>query len=145
MASGTDPENDEWAVTERLGRTFRVRADTRFGKPLIRGMRMTPSDVIGYLASGMSTEEILDEFPYLTRDDVIACLEFATHAVRREEAIMKRAAAWYDSRSGPNAITGPLGQDAEMTPPPALAEGTKEAEDQEPAEPARPAAAGAAA
>jgi uncharacterized protein (DUF433 family) len=44
------------------------------GKPCIRGMRITVSDVLGYLASGMSVEEILADFPDLTREDIQACL-----------------------------------------------------------------------
>lgn len=48
----------------------------RGGKPCIRGMRMTVNDVLEYLASGMSEAEILDDFPYLTQEDIAACLEF---------------------------------------------------------------------
>jgi uncharacterized protein (DUF433 family) len=48
----------------------------RGGKPCIRGMRITVYDVISYLAAGMSTEEILEDFPYLTRDDILAALSF---------------------------------------------------------------------
>ncbi len=49
----------------------------RGGKPVIRGMRITVYDVLGWLASGMSEEEILRDFPELTRDDIKACLAFA--------------------------------------------------------------------
>ncbi len=49
----------------------------RSGKPCIRGMRITVYDVLSYLASGMTTEEILADFPYLTRDDILACLAYA--------------------------------------------------------------------
>ncbi|NJR51683.1 MAG: DUF433 domain-containing protein [Leptolyngbyaceae cyanobacterium CSU_1_3] len=49
----------------------------RSGKPCIRGMRITVYDVLSYLASGMTTEEILSDFPYLTRDDILACLSYA--------------------------------------------------------------------
>lgn len=47
------------------------------GKPCIRGMRISVADVLEYLASGMSTEEILADFPDLTPDDVLACLAYA--------------------------------------------------------------------
>jgi uncharacterized protein (DUF433 family) len=43
-----------------------IEPGKRGGKPCIRGMRITVYDVLGYLASGMSTEEILEDFPYLT-------------------------------------------------------------------------------
>ena len=48
----------------------------RGGKPCIRGMRITVYDVLAYLASGMSYEEIIDDFPYLTQEDIWACLSF---------------------------------------------------------------------
>jgi len=54
-----------------------IEPGKRGGKPCIRGMRMTVYDVLEYLASGMTTQEILDDFPYLTHDDVMACLAFA--------------------------------------------------------------------
>jgi uncharacterized protein (DUF433 family) len=49
----------------------------RSGKPCIRGLRMTVYDVLEYLAGGMSTEEILLDFPSLTETDIRACLAFA--------------------------------------------------------------------
>ena len=49
----------------------------RSGKPCIRGMRITVHDVLSYLASGMTNEEILVDFPYLEREDILACLEYA--------------------------------------------------------------------
>ena len=49
----------------------------RSGKPCIRGLRITVADVLGYLASGMTNEEILGDFPYLTEEDIRAALAFA--------------------------------------------------------------------
>ncbi len=49
----------------------------RSGRPLVRGMRLTVKDVLGYLASGMSTAEVLDDFPELTPEDIQAVLAFA--------------------------------------------------------------------
>ncbi|MBK7599278.1 MAG: DUF433 domain-containing protein [Acidobacteria bacterium] len=57
----------------------------RGGKPCRRGMRITVYDVLEYLASGMTTQEILDDFPYLTPDDILACLSFAAD---REKSLM---------------------------------------------------------
>jgi len=54
-----------------------IEPGKRGGKPCIRGMRITVYDVLSYMASGMTIEEILDDFPYLTRDDIYACLSFA--------------------------------------------------------------------
>lgn len=49
----------------------------RSGKPCIRNMRITVYDVLGYLASGMTEQEILTEFPELETDDIRSCLRFA--------------------------------------------------------------------
>ena len=53
------------------------------GKPCVRGMRISVYDVLDYLASGMTTDEILADFPYLTREDIHACLAFAADRERQ--------------------------------------------------------------
>jgi uncharacterized protein (DUF433 family) len=60
-----------------------IEAGKRGGKPCIRGMRITVYDVLEYLASGMSEEEILEDFPELTKEDIRACLEFAADRERK--------------------------------------------------------------
>jgi uncharacterized protein (DUF433 family) len=60
-----------------------VEAGKRGGKPCIRGMRITVSDVLSYLAAGMSEDEVLRDFPHLTREDIRACLSFAAERERR--------------------------------------------------------------
>jgi uncharacterized protein (DUF433 family) len=55
----------------------------RGGKPCIRGLRITVTDVLEYLAAGMGVEELLADFPKLTADDVRACLAFAADRERR--------------------------------------------------------------
>ena len=60
----------------------------RGGKPCVRGLRITVYDVLGWLASGMSEEAILDDFPELTRDDIKACLAFAADRERRTTSIV---------------------------------------------------------
>ena len=54
-----------------------IEPGKRGGKPCIRGMRITVYDVLGYLASGMTQDEVLADFPYLTQDDIRACLAYA--------------------------------------------------------------------
>ncbi|HBB31040.1 MAG TPA: hypothetical protein DDZ80_01820 [Cyanobacteria bacterium UBA8803] len=54
----------------------------RGGKPCIRAMRITVYDVLEYLASGMSQDEILEDFPYLSKTDILACLWFAAQRER---------------------------------------------------------------
>ena len=60
-----------------------IEPDKRSGKPCIRGLRMTVTDVLEYLAGGMKPEEIVDEFPDLTLEDIRACLAFAADRERR--------------------------------------------------------------
>lgn len=62
-----------------------IEPGKRGGKPCIRGMRITVYDVLEYLASGMTNEEILDDFPYLTEEDIRACLSYAAD---REKSLM---------------------------------------------------------
>lgn len=60
-----------------------IEPDKRGGKPCIRGLRITVSDVLEYLASGMSEEQILKDFPDLQREDIRAALAFAAERERR--------------------------------------------------------------
>jgi uncharacterized protein (DUF433 family) len=62
-----------------------IEAGKRGGKPCIRGMRITVYDVLEYLAAGMSDKEILEDFPYLTEEDIRACLSYAAD---REKALL---------------------------------------------------------
>ena len=55
----------------------------RFGKPCVRNMRITVYDVLGWLASGMSSVEIIEDFPELTKDDISACLAYAADKERK--------------------------------------------------------------
>jgi uncharacterized protein (DUF433 family) len=60
-----------------------IDPSVRFGKPCVRGTRITVGDVLSYLASGMSENEILADFPQLTGDDIRACLAYAAERERR--------------------------------------------------------------
>jgi len=57
--------------------------DKRSGKPCIRNMRVTVYDVLDYLASGMTIEEVLNDFPELTKEDILACLSYAADRERK--------------------------------------------------------------
>jgi uncharacterized protein (DUF433 family) len=67
-----------------------IDPEIRFGKPIVRGTRITVGDVLSYLASGMSEDQILADFPVLTRDDIRACLAFAAE---RERTLRSNPAA----------------------------------------------------
>lgn len=60
-----------------------IEPGKRGGKPCIRGMRITVYDVLSYLASGMTESEVLEDFPYLTSEDIRACLGYAADRERQ--------------------------------------------------------------
>lgn len=59
-----------------------VDPEVRFGKPTVRGTRITVGDVLGYLAEGMTEEQIVGDFPQLSIEDIRACLAFAADRER---------------------------------------------------------------
>ena len=69
--------------------TITVEPGKRGGRPCIRGMRITVHDVLSYLAAGMTVAEVLDDFPYLTGDDIRDSFAFAAE----RERSMDRAVA----------------------------------------------------
>ena len=64
-------------------RIITMQPGQRGGRPCVRGMRIAVSDVLGWLAAGMSHAEILDDYPELTEEDILACLAFAADRERR--------------------------------------------------------------
>ena len=68
--------NDQWRSR------ITIEPGKRGRRPCIRGMRITVYDVLSYLAAGMTVPEILDDFPYLTPEDIQACFAFAAERER---------------------------------------------------------------
>jgi uncharacterized protein (DUF433 family) len=64
-----------------------IDPNVRFGKPSVRGTRITVGDILGYLAGGMTEADLLADFPQLTQDDIRACLTYAAERERRTVAI----------------------------------------------------------
>jgi uncharacterized protein (DUF433 family) len=60
-----------------------IEPGKRSGKPCIRGLRITVYDILSYLAADMTIDEILDDFPTLTKDDILACLSYAAERERQ--------------------------------------------------------------
>ena len=60
-----------------------IDSQIRFGKPCIRGMRISVFDVLSWLASGMTDEEILEDYPELTKEDLLAVLAYAADREHR--------------------------------------------------------------
>jgi uncharacterized protein (DUF433 family) len=66
---------------------IKISRDKRFGKPCIRNTRITVFDILGWLGSGMTYEEVLNDYPELTREDIKACLMFAADRERKLQTI----------------------------------------------------------
>lgn len=60
-----------------------IEAGKRSGKPCIRGMRITVEDILRYLASEMTIEDIIQDFPELVRKDILVAIEFAANRQHR--------------------------------------------------------------
>ena len=69
-------------MNERWRSRITIEPGKRGGRPCIRGMRITVYDVLSYLAAGMSVAEVLDDFPYLTPEDIQACFAYAAERER---------------------------------------------------------------
>lgn len=67
-----------------------IEQGKRSGQPCIRGMRFTVGDVLSYLGGGMTFEEILEDFPYLEKEDIYAALQYA--AAQQEDRLRVQAA-----------------------------------------------------
>ena len=66
---------------------IRISSDKRFGRPCIRNTRISVSDILGWLGSGMTFEEILTDYPELSREDIKASLMFAADRERKLQTI----------------------------------------------------------
>jgi uncharacterized protein (DUF433 family) len=64
-----------------------INPSIRFGKPCIKGTRISVDDVLGWLASGMSTEEVLEDFPQLKKEEILACLAYSADQERRVKVV----------------------------------------------------------
>lgn len=65
-----------------------LEAGKRSGKPCIRGLRITVYDILSMLAKGMNSEEIIDDFPELTKEDIQACLAYAADREHNELVLL---------------------------------------------------------
>jgi len=69
-----------------------IEPGKRSGQPCIRGMRITVYDILSYLAAGMTMEEILEDFPQLTSEDILASLAYAADAEKNKLVLVSKAA-----------------------------------------------------
>ncbi len=60
-----------------------INADIRFGRPCLKGTRISVYDVLGWLASGMSHSDIVEDFPELNNTQILACLAYAAERERK--------------------------------------------------------------
>jgi uncharacterized protein (DUF433 family) len=66
---------------------IKISSDNRFGRPCIRNTRITVSDILGWLGSVMSLEDVVNEYPELSREDIKASLMFAADRERKLQTI----------------------------------------------------------
>ena len=64
-----------------------INPNVRFGKPCVRGMRISVYDILGWLASGMTRKEILSDYDELTNEDISACLAYAADREHKHRVI----------------------------------------------------------
>ena len=79
-----------------------IEPGKRGGKPCIRGLRITVYDILDYLASGMSEEEILKDFPDLNSEDIRACLAFAADRERKLVSNLAKMKFLFDQNLSPH-------------------------------------------
>lgn len=65
-----------------------INPNIRFGKPCIKGTRISVYDVLSWLASGMTNEEILADFPQLNKDQILACLGYSADKERKATVVI---------------------------------------------------------
>jgi len=71
-----------FGTMEQLNKYIEINPEKRFGKPIIKGTRISVYDVLSWMSNGMTREEIIQEYPELTIEQINACLSFAA---RKEE------------------------------------------------------------
>ncbi len=69
---------------ENLLKRITVNPEIFGGKPIIRGRRLAVEHVLGMMSAGTTTEELLQGYPWLEREDVLACLTYAWHHIGNE-------------------------------------------------------------
>lgn len=68
-----------------------IEPGKRSGQPCIRGLRITVADILGYLAAGMTIEEVIEDFPRLTREDILAALSYASDTQRGIHVLLPKS------------------------------------------------------
>jgi uncharacterized protein (DUF433 family) len=74
-----------------MSQRISIKPDVCNGRPVVRGTRITVQTVLEFLAAGDSVEDLLEEFPKLTRADVQACLDYASRLMGNHYSIMQAA------------------------------------------------------
>jgi uncharacterized protein (DUF433 family) len=65
-----------------------INPNIRFGKPCIIGTRISVYDILSWLASGMTAEEIISDFPQLTKEQILACLSYSADKERKSSVAL---------------------------------------------------------
>lgn len=70
-----------------LRNRIEAKPDVMLGKPVIRGTRITVELILRKLAEGTSVEELLEDYPHIKREDILACLQYSADVIATEEII----------------------------------------------------------
>jgi uncharacterized protein (DUF433 family) len=76
-------------VTENISSRITINPEICNGKPTIRGMRITVKTVLDFLASGETIENLLHAYPFLEREDILACLNYASLVIDKDKSVFK--------------------------------------------------------
>ena len=76
-----------FAFMKAYNKIIKINPDKRFGKPCIRNTRITVFDILGWLGSGMTYDEVINDYPELTREDIKASLMFAADRERKLQTL----------------------------------------------------------
>ena len=77
---------------ENLNTLITINPDICNGKPTIRGMRMTVKSILDFLAAGETIENLLKAYPFLTKQDILACISYASLVIDKDKSIFKLSA-----------------------------------------------------
>ena len=87
LTGNIQPKNVLSLSMKAYNKIIKISTDKRFGRPCIRNTRIAVFDILGWLGSGMSFEEIINDYPELSREDIKASLMFASDRERKLQTI----------------------------------------------------------